>query len=30
MATGSEPISAANLKAAIDQLKSEMGGGRPL
>lgn len=25
--TGAEPISAANLKAALDQLKSELGGG---
>ena len=25
--TGAEPISAANLKAALDQLKTELGGG---
>lgn len=25
--TGAEPISAENLKAALDQLKSELGGG---
>lgn len=28
--TGSEPISAANLKDALDQLKNELGGGRSL
>ena len=25
--TGAEPISAANLKTALDQLKNELGGG---
>ena len=28
--TGNEPISAANLKAALDQLKNELGGGTSL
>ena len=28
--TGAEPISAANLKAVVDQLKNELGGGRSL
>lgn len=28
--TGDEPISAKNLKAALDQLKNELGGGSSL